>query len=80
MRAFILLATAAALVLTGSASAQGRWNIRCPDHLEALRRTHRASVKREPWGLFASEDDCNMARTKKIAELDERHLRQPPFN
>jgi hypothetical protein len=89
MRAILLLATATALMLNGSASAQvaqDRWTFAVltiwqlggdPGSSEPRRTPHRASIKREPWGLFTSEDDCNRARAKKIAELDERHLRQP---
>jgi hypothetical protein len=37
----------------------------------------RQTVKREPYGMFTSKDDCEIARAKKIAALDERNSRQP---
>jgi len=36
-----------------------------------------SSVKREPYGIFASSDECGKARAKKIAYLDEGNYRQP---
>jgi hypothetical protein len=78
MRAFLLLATATALILNGSASAQERWTFAVLTiwHLGSP-VSLRASVRREPWGLFTSEDDCNKARAKRISELDDTHSRQP---
>jgi hypothetical protein len=40
-------------------------------------RPTRQTVTREPYGMFTSKDDCEIARAKKIAALDERHSRQP---
>jgi hypothetical protein len=37
----------------------------------------RQTVTREPYGMFTSKDDCEIARAKKIAALDESHSRQP---
>jgi hypothetical protein len=36
-----------------------------------------STVKREPYGVFASRDECGKARAKKIAGLDEGNSRQP---
>jgi hypothetical protein len=36
-----------------------------------------STVKREPYGIFASRDECGKARAKKIAILDEGNYRQP---
>jgi len=75
MRAFLLLATATALMLNGSASAQvDRWAF---DVLTIRHSPFRSTVKTEPYGVFTSRDDCNKARAKKIAELDDRNDRQP---
>jgi hypothetical protein len=35
------------------------------------------TVKREPYGVFTSRDDCDEARAKKIDELDRGDYRQP---
>jgi hypothetical protein len=35
------------------------------------------TVKREPYGVFTSRDDCDIARAKKIVELDRGNYRQP---
>jgi hypothetical protein len=35
------------------------------------------TVKREPYGVFTSRDDCDIARAKKIDELDRGDYRQP---
>jgi hypothetical protein len=35
------------------------------------------TVKREPYGVFTSRDDCDIARAKKIAFLDNGDYRQP---
>ena len=37
----------------------------------------RSSVKREPYGVFTSQDDCDTARAKKIDELDRGNYRLP---
>jgi hypothetical protein len=37
----------------------------------------RSSVKREPYGVFTSQDDCDIARAKKIVELDAGGYRLP---
>ena len=94
----LLLATTAALMLTGSAdSAQivrDGWTfavltIRQSNGLpdEVVSRTDRfvpdsrfivrSSVKREPYGVFTSQDDCDIARAKKIVELDAGGYRLP---
>jgi hypothetical protein len=36
-----------------------------------------STVKREPYGIFASRDECGKARAKKITGLDEGNYRQP---
>jgi hypothetical protein len=36
-------------------------------------------VKREPYGVFTSKDNCDLARAKKIVELDRLDDRQPHF-
>ena len=36
-----------------------------------------ATVKREPYGVFTSRDECDIARAKKIAFLDNGDYRQP---
>jgi hypothetical protein len=36
-----------------------------------------STVKREPYGVFNSQDACDIARAKKIVELDQSNLRQP---
>jgi hypothetical protein len=88
----LLLATTAALMLTGSASAQivrgpgwtfdvlTIWQFHgLPDDQfrpeSGLIR--RSSVKREPYGVFTSQDDCDTARAKKIDELDRGNYRLP---
>jgi hypothetical protein len=35
------------------------------------------TIKREPYGVFTSRDDCDIARAKKIAFLDNGDYRQP---
>jgi hypothetical protein len=35
-----------------------------------------STVKREPYGVFTGKNECEMARARKIVELDERNLRQ----
>jgi hypothetical protein len=35
------------------------------------------TVKREPYGVFTSQVDCDIARAKKIVELDRGDYRQP---
>jgi hypothetical protein len=93
----LLLATTAALMLTGSASAQivrdgwtfavlTIWQSRGLNE-EVVSRTDRfvpdsrfivrSSVKREPYGVFTSQDDCDIARAKKIDELDRGNYRLP---
>jgi hypothetical protein len=37
----------------------------------------RATVKRTPYGMFTSRDECEIARAKKVAELDQYNYRQP---
>jgi hypothetical protein len=37
----------------------------------------RSTVKHTPYGIFTSRDECEIARAKKIAELDDRDARQP---
>jgi hypothetical protein len=37
----------------------------------------RSSVRREPYGVFTSQDDCDIARAKKIVELDAVGYRLP---
>jgi hypothetical protein len=37
----------------------------------------RSTIRREPYGVFASEDECEKARAKKIVQLDEGGYRQP---
>ena len=77
MRAFLLLATATALMLNGSASAQqDRWTFDVLTIWHFVASGH-STVKREPYGVFTSRDDCDRARAKKIAELDDNNLRQP---
>jgi hypothetical protein len=89
----LLLATTAALMLTGSASAQivrdgdTGWTfavltirqsrglpnelVSGTDHfVPDSRLIVRSSVKREPYGVFTSQDDCDIARAKKIVEID----------
>ena len=90
----LLLATTAALMLTGSASAQ---IVRDGDNdwtfaVLTIWQFHgqptnpyfgqswsivRSSVKREPYGVFTSQDDCDIARAKKIVELDAGGYRLP---
>jgi hypothetical protein len=36
-----------------------------------------STVKRKPYGTFASRDECGKARAQKIAYLDEGNYRQP---
>ena len=36
-----------------------------------------SNIKREPYGVFTSQDDCDMARAKKIVELDSGNYRLP---
>jgi hypothetical protein len=36
-----------------------------------------ATVKREPYGVFASTDECRIAQAKKNDELDQGNYRQP---
>lgn len=36
-----------------------------------------SNVKREPYGVFTSQDDCDMARAKKTVELDNANSRLP---
>ena len=38
---------------------------------------HQSNIKREPYGVFTSQDDCEMARAKKIVELDSGNYRLP---
>jgi hypothetical protein len=87
----LLLATTAAFMLTGSASAQIArdgwtfavltiWQFRgLPDNRfePDSRVIRRSSVKREPYGVFTSQDDCDTARAKKIDELDRGSYRLP---
>jgi len=77
MRAVLLLATATALILNGSASAQvvqDRWTFAV---LTIWQSAGRAHIKREPYGVFTSSDDCNKARAAEIAELDVGNSRLP---
>ena len=39
--------------------------------------TDGSTIKREPYGVFTSKDDCDIARAKKIAFLDDGDYRQP---
>jgi hypothetical protein len=39
--------------------------------------TRRSTIKREPYGVFTSRDECDIARAKKIAFLDNGDYRQP---
>jgi hypothetical protein len=36
-----------------------------------------STIKREPYGVFISKDDCQIARAKKTFELDQGNYRQP---
>jgi hypothetical protein len=36
-----------------------------------------STIKTEPYGVFTSSDECQIARAKKNVELDHRNLRQP---
>jgi hypothetical protein len=82
MRA-LLLATTAALMLTGSASAQivrdgdNDWTFAVLTIWQFNGQLVRSSVKREPYGVFTSQDDCDIARSKKIVELDAGGYRLP---
>ena len=82
MRA-LLLATTAALMLTGSASAQivrdgdNDWTFAVLTIWQFNGQLVRSSVKREPYGVFTSQDDCDIARAKKIVELDAGGYRLP---
>ena len=38
---------------------------------------HTSNIKRVPYGVFTSQDDCDMARAKKIVELDDVNFRLP---
>jgi hypothetical protein len=51
-----------------------RWTF---DVLTMRHRVGFATVKRTPYGQFASRDECEIARAKKVAELDRNDLRQP---
>jgi hypothetical protein len=91
----LLLATTAALMLTGSASAQlvrdsssnaarvTGWTFAVLTIWHSSGRSrdssgpNRVDVKREPFGVFTSSDDCEIARGKKIVDLDEGNYRQP---
>jgi hypothetical protein len=46
------------------------WN---ENHSQALR----SNIKREPYGVFTSQDDCDIARAKKTDELDRVNSRLP---
>jgi len=37
----------------------------------------RVNSKREPYGVFTSRDECEIARAKKTLELDKGNYRQP---
>ena len=91
----LLLATTAALMLTGSASAQlvrdsssnaarvTGWTFAVLTIWHSSGRgrdssgPNRVDVKREPFGVFTSSEDCEIARGKKIVDLDESNYRQP---
>jgi hypothetical protein len=90
----LLLATTAALMLTGSASAQivrdgdTGWTFAVLTIWQFNKKPTspyfgqsglivRSSVKREPYGVFTSQDDCDIARAKKIVELDAGGYRLP---
>jgi hypothetical protein len=38
-----------------------------------------STIKRDQYGVFASRDECDFARAKKVAELDHNNLRSPHF-
>jgi hypothetical protein len=35
-----------------------------------------STIKRTPYGVFTSRDECEMARAKQVADLDDSNLRQ----
>jgi hypothetical protein len=47
------------------------------DVITIWRAPRESTVRREPYGVFSSKDECEKARAKKIAVLDEGHYRQP---
>jgi hypothetical protein len=46
---------------------------------DVVKITHQpgwSTIKRAPYGVFASKDECEMARAKQVADLDDSDLRQ----
>ena len=73
MRA-LLTATAILLVAVPAVAQPRTWTF---DELTMRHFPGFATVKHISYGTFTSRDECEIARAKKVAELDDRDLRQP---
>jgi hypothetical protein len=79
MRA-LLTATAILLVTVPAVAQPDRWTF----DVLTIRKNYyndqvdhgRSTIKHTPYGIFASRDECEIARAGKIAELDDRNARQ----